>query len=153
LPAELLWRTVTHNVRTPAPVVTGAPTCGIGDSVKIRRFSQLPGRRRGAQGPVDLTFMWNPARPHEVVAALQGEGYPSRRWAFDRELLVVGTTRATGLGSVSVLPDLFSARPRPWVELVLAAADETVVVPLELVKVSEFLAATSPSAGSSPAAA
>jgi hypothetical protein len=125
----------------------------IGESVKIRRFSQVPGRRRGAYGPVDVTFMWNPARPHEVVAALQGEGYPARRWAFDRELLVVGSTRATGLGAVSVLPDLFSARPRPWIELVLSSADETVVLPLELVKVSEFLQATAPRGGSSRAAA
>jgi hypothetical protein len=68
-------------------------------------------------------------------------------------LLVVGSTRATGLGAVSVLPDLFSARPRPWIELVLSSADETVVLPLELVKVSEFLQATAPRGGSSRAAA
>jgi hypothetical protein len=111
--------------------------------MKIRRFSQVPGRRRDAVGPVDVVFTWNPARPDEVAVVLQGEGYSPRRWVFDRELLVVGLSRAVGLGAVSVLPDLFSARPGRRVELVLSAPEQTVVLPLELPRLREFLASTS----------
>jgi hypothetical protein len=124
--------------------------------MKIRRFSQVPGRRRGAEGPVDVVFIWNPARPHEVTATLQGEGYSSRRWVFDRELLVAGLTRAAGLGSVTVLPDLFSADAFPAhrrrVEVLLSAPEETVALPLEVAKLREFLAATAAGGSSSRAA-
>jgi hypothetical protein len=47
------------------------------------------------------------------------------------------------LGTVSVLPDLFSARPGRRVELVLSAPEQTVALPLELPRLREFLASTS----------
>jgi hypothetical protein len=123
--------------------------------MKIRRFSRVPGRRHGVEGPglVDVVFTWNPARPYEVSVALQGEGYAPRRWVFDRDLLVAGLTRAAGLGLVMVLPDLFSAQVRGRVELVLSAPDETVALPLETANLREFVQATSACGDSSRGAA
>jgi hypothetical protein len=115
--------------------------------MRILRLSRVPGRSQtGVCRPVDVVVTWNRARPHEVTVSLQGEGYDTTRWVFDRELLAAGLTRPVGLGAVTVLPDLSPMHDGRRVELVLATAHTTVALPLPVAELHEFVETIAPDA-------